>query len=93
MHGIERVIILARSEDKYITTWNEWRQSEAISLKQDDPRVKFVKCDLGDIENVKVATEKIKELTDRVHILVCNAGEYLNNTSLHSATIEPDRCT
>ncbi|OQD79565.1 hypothetical protein PENANT_c048G10899 [Penicillium antarcticum] len=74
LHGIESVIILARSEDKYIAACKEWRQTEAISLNEDDSRVKFVKCDLGDIEDVKAATEKIKELTDRVHILVCNAA-------------------
>ncbi|KAG0156559.1 hypothetical protein PDIDSM_3740 [Penicillium digitatum] len=73
LHDIEKVIILARNEDAYITAREEWRYRKGISLENIIP-VEFVKCDLGDIQDVKAAVEKIKQVTDRIHILVCNAA-------------------
>ncbi|KAJ6124830.1 hypothetical protein N7471_012147 [Penicillium samsonianum] len=78
LHGIEKVIIIARSEDRYITAREEWRQQKGISL-DNDARSEFVKCDLGNIQDVKAAAEKIKQVTDRVHILVCNAAISVQN--------------
>lgn len=87
LHGIEKVIIIARSEDRYITAREEWRQQKGISL-DNDARSEFVECDLGNIQDVKAAAEKIKQVTDRVHILVCNAGKLslplsISTESLH----------
>ncbi|CAI7665093.1 unnamed protein product [Penicillium glandicola] len=78
LHGTEKVIVIARSEDKYTTALEEWRHHKGISL-ENDTRTEFVKCDLGDIRDVKVAVEKIKQLTDRIHILVCNAAISIQN--------------
>ncbi|KAJ5170677.1 uncharacterized protein N7500_003460, partial [Penicillium coprophilum] len=78
LHGIEKVIIVARSEDRYTTAHEEWRHREGISL-ENDTRAEFVKCDLGDILEVKAAVEEIKQLTDRIHILVCNAAISVQN--------------
>jgi NAD(P)-dependent dehydrogenase (short-subunit alcohol dehydrogenase family) len=74
LHGIEKVIIVARSEDRYITAREEWRYLKGNSSEL-DTRTEFVKCDLEDIQDVKIATQKIKQVTDRIHILFCNAGE------------------
>jgi NAD(P)-dependent dehydrogenase (short-subunit alcohol dehydrogenase family) len=85
LHGIKKVIIIARSEDRYITAREEWRHREGISL-ENDTRAVFVKCDLGDIQDVKAAVDMIKQVTDRLHILVCNAGELylsISTESLH----------
>ncbi|KAJ5543016.1 hypothetical protein N7461_009019 [Penicillium sp. DV-2018c] len=76
LHGIEKVIILARSEGRYITAREEWRHLKSNSPGLDN-RTEFVKCDLQDIQDVKLAAEKIKQITDRIHILICNAGEFL----------------
>ncbi|OQE04345.1 hypothetical protein PENVUL_c034G04000 [Penicillium vulpinum] len=35
VHGIEKVIIIARSEDKYITAREEWKHRAGISLEND----------------------------------------------------------
>ncbi|KAJ5365043.1 hypothetical protein N7517_007929 [Penicillium concentricum] len=78
LHGIEKVIIIARSEDRYITAREEWRHREGILL-ENDTRAEFVKCDLGDIQDVKAAVETIKQFTDRIHILVCNAAISVQN--------------
>ncbi|KAJ5964658.1 uncharacterized protein N7479_004534 [Penicillium vulpinum] len=83
VHGIEKVIIIARSEDKYITAREEWKHRAGISL-ENDTRTEFVKCDLGDIQDVKSAVEKIKQVTDRIHILVCNAAISVQNEYKHS---------
>ncbi|CRL25131.1 Short-chain dehydrogenase/reductase SDR [Penicillium camemberti] len=83
LHDIEKVIIIARSEDKYITACEEWRHRKGISL-ENDTRAEFVKCDLGDIQDVKAAVEKIKQITDRIHILVCNAAISVQNECKHS---------
>lgn len=76
------MIIIARSEDKYTAACKEWGHRKGILL-ENDTRVEFVKCDLGDIQDVKAAVEKIKQITDRIHILVCNAGEPSLSLSLH----------
>lgn len=33
-----------------------------------------MQCDLADIANVQAATDQIKQKTDRIHIMICNAG-------------------
>ncbi|KAJ5084281.1 hypothetical protein NUU61_008860 [Penicillium alfredii] len=73
LHGIAKIFIVARSADKFQIAREEWRQREGISLGENDARVEFVKCDLGNISDVKAAAEKIKHKTDQVHILICNA--------------------
>ncbi|CAI7601360.1 unnamed protein product [Penicillium crustosum] len=80
----KKVIIIARSEDKYITACEEWRHRKGISL-ENETQVEFVKCDLGDIQDVKAAVEKIKQITDRIHILVCNAAISVQNECKRSS--------
>ncbi|KAJ5977477.1 hypothetical protein N7501_000819 [Penicillium viridicatum] len=48
----------AESEDKYITACEEWRH-KGISL-ENDTRAEFVKCDLGDIQDVKTAAISVQ---------------------------------
>lgn len=67
---------MARSKDKYDAARKEWRHREGISLGENDERLQFVPCDLADIKDVKAATEQIKQKTDHIHILICNAGEF-----------------
>lgn len=74
LHGIQKVIIVARSEEKYNTAYDEWRVRKGIYLTENDGRVTFIKCDLGDINDVYAAAEKIKQQTEVIHILICNAG-------------------
>ncbi|KAJ6173563.1 hypothetical protein N7485_006375 [Penicillium canescens] len=74
LHGIKQVIIVARSEDKFNTAREDWSHRDGIICGEQDVQVQFVPCDLGDITDVRAAAEKIKKKTDRVHILLCNAG-------------------
>ncbi|KAJ5362471.1 hypothetical protein N7541_003315 [Penicillium brevicompactum] len=69
----KKVFIVARNRDKYITACDEWRD-QGISLGDDDKRVEFVQCDLGDITEVAAAAKQIKQATDLLHILICNAA-------------------
>ncbi|KAJ5232754.1 hypothetical protein N7468_005710 [Penicillium chermesinum] len=72
-HGIEKVIVVARSKDKFLVAQETWGQRLGQSF-EDDSRLEFVACDLGDINDVRAATDTIKRQTDKIHILFCNAG-------------------
>ncbi|KAJ5283448.1 hypothetical protein N7505_001428, partial [Penicillium chrysogenum] len=74
LHGIKTVIVLARSEDKFHTACGDWSHRDGLICGEQDARVQFVRCDLGDITDVQAAAEEIRKKTDRVHILLCNAG-------------------
>jgi NAD(P)-dependent dehydrogenase (short-subunit alcohol dehydrogenase family) len=43
-------------------------------LGKHEEKLDFVECDLGDIWAVKRAAEQIRQSTDRLDILMCNAG-------------------
>lgn len=75
LNGIEKAIVVSRSPDKFQTAREEWKARDGISLGEHDARVDFVQCDLADIANVHAAAEQIKQKTDRIHILICNAGQ------------------
>ncbi|KAJ5668833.1 hypothetical protein N7462_009903, partial [Penicillium macrosclerotiorum] len=74
LHGIEKVIVVARSEDKFNIARKEWICRDGITLSDDSVQVEFVQADLGDVESVRTACEHIKAKTDLIHILICNAG-------------------
>lgn len=76
LHGIQKVIIVARSEEKYNTTYDEWSVRKGIYLTENNSRVTFIKCDLGDIKDVYAAAQQIKQQTELIHILICNAGTH-----------------
>jgi NAD(P)-dependent dehydrogenase (short-subunit alcohol dehydrogenase family) len=76
LHDIKDVIVVARSEDKFNTALEDWPHRGGMTGCQEQVRVHFVPCDLADIAAVKAAAEKIKELTDRVHLFFCNAGRF-----------------
>ncbi|CAL5874878.1 uncharacterized protein PFLUO_LOCUS9180 [Penicillium psychrofluorescens] len=71
-YGIAKVFIVARSAPKYHEALQAWKQRQL--LDEDHPRVEFVPCDLGDINAVKAAADQIKQSTEYVHLLVCNAA-------------------
>lgn len=52
----------------------EWRDREGISLGNNDSRVEFIQCDLGNVRAVEQAATQLKQKTGRLHILFCNAG-------------------
>lgn len=76
LHGIATVFVVARSKEKFDTAREDWRHREGISLGENEERLQFVPCDLSHIKEVKAAAEQIKQKTDRIHILICNAGEF-----------------
>lgn len=74
LHGIETVYVLARSHDKYIRAQEEWQRRIGGSLGKGDTRVQFIQCDLADIVAAKSAANELKHKTDRLDIMICNAG-------------------
>jgi NAD(P)-dependent dehydrogenase (short-subunit alcohol dehydrogenase family) len=95
LHGIKQVIVVARSEDKFNTAREDWSHRDGIICGERNVRVQFVPCDLGDITDVRAAAEKIKKKTNRVHILLCNAGRFattgswaISMTSIQSKDLE-----
>ncbi|KAJ5982046.1 hypothetical protein N7451_012146 [Penicillium sp. IBT 35674x] len=90
IHGIEKVVIVARSEDKFNSACDEWKARVRIGISKDDQRVAFVKCDLGNMDDVYVAAQQIKQQTECIHILVCNAGLGIQPIApLNSQGIDP----
>ncbi|KAI9883292.1 MAG: hypothetical protein M1823_004935 [Watsoniomyces obsoletus] len=74
LHGISKVYILARSEEKYTAACQVWAERAGLSADDVAQRTVFMRCDLTDLENVKrVADQLIQEL-DRLDILINNAG-------------------
>lgn len=61
-----RVIMANRSEDKTRPILDELRAAGA--------QVDFVALDLGDLASTRAAAARVRELTDKVHVLVNNAG-------------------
>ncbi|KAJ6011475.1 hypothetical protein N7451_002887 [Penicillium sp. IBT 35674x] len=90
IHGIEKVIIVARSEDKFNSACDEWKARKEIGLVEGDDRVAFVKCDLGNVNDVYTAAQQIKQQTEYIHILICNAGLGIQPIApLNSQGIDP----
>jgi NAD(P)-dependent dehydrogenase (short-subunit alcohol dehydrogenase family) len=78
-HGIEKIFILARSRTKFDAALEEWRERDGINLgltsdNKDPVKLHFISCDLGDICAVREAADQIKQDTDRLDLVICNAG-------------------
>ncbi|TEY59376.1 hypothetical protein BOTCAL_0194g00140 [Botryotinia calthae] len=64
----KKIILVGRTESKVISV------IEAIRKVNPDIEVSFVEIDLLNNKSVRQAVEKIKTLTDKIHILINNAG-------------------
>ena len=73
-NGAQKVFVIARNKDKFLTAQEDWRRRVTSFITNDKPRAEFVGCDLSDLNNVRAAADKIKSKTDKIHILICNAG-------------------
>jgi NAD(P)-dependent dehydrogenase (short-subunit alcohol dehydrogenase family) len=81
LHGIEKIFILARSRTKFDAALEEWRERDGINLgltsdNKDPVKLHFISCDLGDICAVREAADQIKQDTDRLDLVICNAGRW-----------------
>ncbi|PGH01194.1 hypothetical protein GX51_05390 [Blastomyces parvus] len=76
LHGIAKLYILSRRRDKYDAAVDIWRRNPHIQLETDGEiqRTEFIQCDLGDMVQVRRAAWDIRKRTDRLDILICNAG-------------------
>lgn len=81
LHNVRKVYIVARSKSKYLRAQENWRQRHGIVLSENDDRLEFIQCDLGDIKSVKDAADEITAKTDRLDILICNAGKLSHSTA------------
>ncbi len=74
LHGISKVYILARSEDKYVAAQESWAQREGLNADDVAKRTAFRRCDLVDLENVKKVADQLKQVLERLDMLINNAG-------------------
>ena len=58
----------------------EWRLRAHTTLGKNDSRVEFIKCDLSDILSVQRAARQVKLKTERLHIVIFNAGMRLSTS-------------
>lgn len=76
LHGISKVYIIARTESRYEEAKKEWLQKHGLRTADVEERTEFVKCDLGDLWNVKKAADELLGKLERLDILINNAGRY-----------------
>lgn len=75
LHGISKVFVLARREEKFIAARAEWAAHEALEEGDVERRAEFVRCDLSDVVQVAQAAEVlVSKAGGRLDILVNNAG-------------------
>jgi NAD(P)-dependent dehydrogenase (short-subunit alcohol dehydrogenase family) len=74
LHNIQKIFILGRSKKKFMDALEHWHSQGHLDSRADDSRLCFVECDLADIHSVKDSTDQIIKATDRLDIVICNAG-------------------
>ncbi|KAL1984862.1 hypothetical protein VTN96DRAFT_8617 [Rasamsonia emersonii] len=74
VHGIRKIFILGRSKQKFSEALEYWRSRRYTIEYDDKSRLSFVQCDLADIRSVKDSADQIMKATDRLDIVICNAG-------------------
>ena len=72
LHGIEHVVVLARSRTKF----DEAREGWEASLEGSAGRVEFVECDLTDLVAVDRVGKELAARLQRLDMLFLNAGIY-----------------
>lgn len=75
LHGIAKVYVLARTEQKFVAAQKAWASRPGLSIEDVDARTGFVQCDLSDIKATADAAQALLKHLDRIDILFCNAGE------------------
>lgn len=74
VHGIRKIFILGRSKEKFSEALKFWRSRRHTIEYDEKSRLSFVQCDLADIRSVKDSADQIMKATDRLDIVICNAG-------------------
>lgn len=83
--NISKVFMLSLSEDKA----NEAKAAVARELGEDKAsRTTWIQADMGDWKKLKAVADQIKESTDRVDILVENAGRGIMTAQLTESGID-----
>lgn len=65
-----QVFVLTRSEQRYQSAFDEFKKIDPEAAK----RWSFVQCNLADLESVKAAAQTVLDKTDRIDLLLNNAG-------------------
>ncbi|KAF2762892.1 short chain dehydrogenase/reductase [Pseudovirgaria hyperparasitica] len=74
LHGIAKVYVLARSEERFTAARSEWVNQKGLKAADVENRTEFVQCDLSDIHAVKRSVEILRSRLNRLDILFNNAG-------------------
>lgn len=80
------VFFTARDVKKAIST-----REGILSRSGGKGRLEFVEMDLDSLESVRVAVETFLSKTDRIHLLVCNAGKTEPSPQLAKVTLTAAR--
>ncbi|KAF2098584.1 putative short chain dehydrogenase/reductase [Rhizodiscina lignyota] len=74
IHGIAKVYVLARTQQKFVDAKKAWAQRQSLDVQDVDNRTEFVQCDLSDLKVTAEAAKKLIQKLDRLDILFCNAA-------------------
>ena len=76
LHGISKVYILARSEEKYTMAKKTWAQREGIDRDDVENKTEFEPCNLTDMQDVKRVGDMLVKQLERLDILINHAGMF-----------------
>lgn len=74
LHGIAKVYVLARTEDKFVTARSEWATRPGLSIGDVEQKTEFIQCDLDSIQATAEAAKAVLAKIDRLDLLFNNAG-------------------
>ncbi|KAI9675371.1 MAG: hypothetical protein M1817_001275 [Caeruleum heppii] len=74
LHDIGTVYVLARSAQKFEDAQKFWVEQRGITAEDVQRRVRFLRCDLTDLEEVRGVAERVRREAGRLDVLIANAG-------------------
>eukprot|EP00928_Gymnodinium_smaydae_P078313 TRINITY_DN6215_c0_g3_i1.p1 TRINITY_DN6215_c0_g3~~TRINITY_DN6215_c0_g3_i1.p1 ORF type:complete len:345 (-),score=85.86 TRINITY_DN6215_c0_g3_i1:347-1330(-) len=82
--NVKKVIMACRSEEKTKEAMLRLTQEVKPGSEGIDARLDFLRLDLGDLDQVKIAADELKTKYDRIDICVNNAGTLVRSDNLRT---------
>jgi NAD(P)-dependent dehydrogenase (short-subunit alcohol dehydrogenase family) len=73
-HWPRKIFVLARDEKKALAVIEEINEELKVHEYRDEVYIQYVWCDLSSLSSVRYAVDMLKAWTDRLDVLILNAG-------------------